>query len=476
MSVILETTTNQMEQYTKNINTVLSLKAEPVKVLLIDDQQIICEAVRRILSTEENIIFDYCSDPTQAIQKAIEVSPTVILQDLVMPDVDGLLLLRFFRANPKTREIPIIMLSTKEEANVKAEAFRYGANDYLVKLPDQVELIARIRYHSNAYSNLVQRNAAEKRLEERSKELSQALENLQQTQAQLIQTEKMSSLGQMVAGVAHEINNPVNFIYGNINHASDYIDDLLSLIKLYQERYPEPDREIQQLTKEIDLEFLVDDLSKLLSSMKIGTERIRQIVLTLRNFSRLDEAEMKAVNIHEGIDSTLVILQNRLKAKPDRPAVQIVKDYGELPQVECYAGQLNQVFMNIISNAIDALQESMSKLQETGQTPTITIRTKAIENNRVSISIKDNGPGIPKEVKSKLFDPFFTTKPVGEGTGLGLSISYQIVVDKHGGVLLCDSQPGEGTEFLIEIPRLMQIAKDESKVQQKLQIVQVSAA
>jgi two-component system NtrC family sensor kinase len=476
MNVILETTTNQVEQYTKNINTVLPLTAEPVKVLLIDDQQIICEAVRRILSTEEDIIFDYCSDPTQAIQKAIEVSPTVILQDLVMPDVDGLLLLRFFRANPKTREIPIIMLSTKENANVKAEAFRYGANDYLVKLPDQIELIARIRYHSNAYSNLVQRNAAEKRLEERSKELSQALGNLQQTQAQLIQTEKMSSLGQMVAGVAHEINNPVNFIYGNINHASDYIDDLVSLIKLYQECYPEPDREIKQLTEEIDLEFLADDLPKLLSSMKIGTERIRQIVLTLRNFSRLDEAEMKGVNIHEGIDSTLIILQNRLKAKPDRPAVKIVKNYGDLPHVECYAGQLNQVFMNIISNGIDALQDSMGKLLETGQTPTITICTKAIENNRVSISIKDNGCGIPQEVKAKLFDPFFTTKPVGEGTGLGLSISYQIVVDKHGGVLLCDSQPGKGTEFVIEIPRLIQNAKDESKVQQKLQIVQASAA
>src|SRR6478672_3719634 len=476
MNLTLETTTPQKRQAHKAINNVLSLTAETVKVLLIDDQQIIGEAVRRMLFPEEDIIFDYCSDPTQAVQKALELSPTVILQDLVMSDVDGLLLLRFFRANPKTREIPIIMLSTKEEAKIKAEAFRYGANDYLVKLPDKVELIARIRYHSKAYTNLLQRNAAEKRLEERSQELSQALDNLQETQAQLIQTEKMSSLGQLVAGVAHEINNPVNFIYGNIDHASDYIDDVLNLIKLYQERFPKPDQDIQRRTEEIDLDFLVEDLPKLLSSMKIGAERICKIVLTLRNFSRLDEAEMKPVNLHEGIDSTLIILQNRLKAKSDRPAVQIVKEYGELPQVECYAGQMNQVFMNIISNGIDALQESMDQRQETGQTPTITIRTQALENNRVAICIKDNGPGIPENVKAKLFDPFFTTKAVGEGTGLGLSISYQIVVDKHRGVLLCKSQPGEGTEFWIEIPRLMEIAKSEPKVQKNLPLVQPSAA
>jgi two-component system NtrC family sensor kinase len=476
MNLTLEPTTHQRKLAHKAINKVLSLTAETVKVLLIDDQQIIGEAVRRMLSTEEDIIFDYCSDPTQAVQKALEVSPTVILQDLVMSDIDGLLLLRFFRANPKTREIPIIMLSTKEEANIKAEAFRYGANDYLVKLPDKVELIARIRYHSQAYTNLLQRNAAEKRLEERSQELSQALDNLQATQAQLIQTEKMSSLGQLVAGVAHEINNPVNFIYGNIDHASDYIDDVLNLIKLYQKRFPEPDQDIQKHTEEIDLDFLIEDLPKLLSSMKIGAERICQIVLTLRNFSRLDEAEMKPVNLHEGIDSTLIILQNRFKAKSDRSAVQIIKDYGELPQVECYAGQMNQVFMNIISNGIDALQESMAHMQETGQTPTITIRTRTIENNRVAICIKDNGPGISENVKAKLFDPFFTTKAVGEGTGLGLSISYQIVVDKHRGGLHCKSQPGEGTEFWIEIPRLMEIAKSESKGQKNLPLVQPSAA
>jgi len=476
MSVILDTTTNPRGQATQDSNYISSLTAEPIKVLLIDDQQIIGEAVRRMLSSEEDIIFDYCSDPTQAIQKAIEVSPTVILQDLVMPDIDGLLLLRFFRANSKTREIPIIMLSTKEEAIVKAEAFGYGANDYLVKLPDQVELVARIRYHSNAYTNLLKRNAAEKRLEERTQELSQALANLQQAQSQLIQTEKMSSLGQLVAGVAHEINNPVNFIYGNIDHASDYIDDILHLIKLYQEHYSKPDQEIQQLTQDIDLEFLVDDLPKLLLSMKIGAERICQIVLTLRNFSRLEEAEMKPVNIHEGIDSTLVILQNRLKTKPDRPAVQIVKEYGELPQVECYAGQINQVFMNIISNGIDALKESMDILQATGRIPTITISTQARDNNWVAICIKDNGSGIPEDIKTKVFEPFFTTKPVGEGTGLGLSISYQIVVDKHQGILRCESKPGEGTEFWIEIPRLIELAKQEPKMQRNLLLVQPSAA
>jgi PAS domain S-box-containing protein len=288
-----------------------------------------------------------------------------------------------------------------------------------------------------------------------SENLEQALQDLRQTQTQLVQSEKMSSLGQLVAGVAHEINNPVNFIYGNLSHASDYTQNLLAVIDLYQNQYDDPKPEITALVKSIDLEFLVEDLPKMLTSMRVGADRIREIVLTLRNFSRLDEAEMKPVNIHEGIDSTLLILQSRFKQQPDQPAIVIVKQYGDLPLIECYASQLNQVFMNIISNAIDALHEfDRSRSREAvAQNPsTIELITRMTNMGWVEIGIKDNGAGIPEAVQEKLFDPFFTTKPIGEGTGLGLSISYQIIAEKHGGKLSCISTVGTGTEFWIQIP------------------------
>jgi len=286
-------------------------------------------------------------------------------------------------------------------------------------------------------------------------ELQQTLQELQSTQSQLIQTEKMSSLGQLVAGVAHEINNPVNFIFGNIIHASKYTQDLLELLHLYQTEFRNPGHKIEEKLEDIDLEFVMDDLPKVLGSMKMGSVRIQQIVLSLRTFSRLDEADMKEVDIHEGIDSTLLILQNRFKAKPEHPKIELIKDYGELPLVECYAGQLNQVFMNIINNAIDALDSYNDErsLEEIYTHPSqITICTKIISDNRVLIRIADNGPGMTEEVKQKLFDPFFTTKAVGHGTGLGLSISYQIVVQRHSGVLWCESELGKGTEFWINIP------------------------
>ena len=302
-----------------------------------------------------------------------------------------------------------------------------------------------------------QARAAAQQAQTQAQELQQTLHELQTTQAQLVQTEKMSSLGQLIAGIAHEINNPVNFIYGNLNPAGDYAQDLLNLVQLYQRHYPNPVAEIQSEIEAIDLEFLAEDLPKLLSSMKMGADRIRRIILSLRNFSRLDESEMKPVDIHEGIDSTLLILHSRLKEKSDHQGIEVVKKYGDLPLVECYAGQLNQVFMNILSNAIDALEETMSPENAQSptashQSPTITIHTELINSQQICIRIADNGPGIPPSVQKQLFNPFFTTKPVGKGTGLGLAISQQVVVDKHRGALNCVSRLGQGTEFIIQIP------------------------
>ena len=290
--------------------------------------------------------------------------------------------------------------------------------------------------------------------------LEKAVRELHQTQTQLIQTEKISSLGQLVAGVAHEINNPINFIYGNITHATEYATDLLGLLHLYQEKYPNPVPEIVEAAEDLDIDFLMEDFTKILDSMKLGADRIRDLVVSLRNFSRLDESQMKLVDIHEGIESTLLILQHRIKGNPLRPAIEIIKEYGNFPKVECYVGQLNQVFMNLLGNAIDALEEYNRKRssKEIYANPNrIRISTSA-NSHTLTIRIADNGVGINQEVIGKLFDPFFTTKPVGKGTGLGLSISYQIIVEKHRGNLQCFSAPGEGAEFVIEIPLSQEVS------------------
>lgn len=292
--------------------------------------------------------------------------------------------------------------------------------------------------------------------QEQAAKLEQALRELQQTQAQLVQSEKMSSLGQLVAGVAHEINNPISFIYGNLSHTHQYAEDLLGLLECYQKNYPNPVPEVQAEAEAIDLNFIKEDMPKILSSMELGVDRIRQIVLSLRKFSRLDEAAMKWVNIHEGLDSTLLILAHRLKAKkPGCSDIKVIKDYGDLPQVQCHAGLLNQVFMNILANAIDAIENYNQGYSLEGtkkRSGIIWICTQIVGDNQAIILIGDNGSGMTSEVSHRLFDPFFTTKPVGSGTGLGMSISYQIVVQKHGGKLQCISAPGQGTAFLIQIP------------------------
>jgi len=321
---------------------------------------------------------------------------------------------------------------------------------------------------------------------ERALQLEQTLKELQRTQAQLVQNEKMASLGQLVAGVAHEINNPTSFISCNIHPATEYTQDLLNLLRLYQKHYPDPVAEITHQLERVEPEFIAQDFPKLLASMREGANRIKEIVLSLKNFSRLDEADRKRVDIHEGIDNTLLILRHRLKPQSKYPEIQVIKEYGQLPLIECYPGQLNQVFMNLLSNAVDALRElhsggltvvegdeevisalpalpslpSLTKCRSfiapncEGTTPYIRIRTETVEQDKVVIYVADNGPGVSEEDQQRVFDPFFTTKSPGEGTGLGLSISYQIVVEKHKGRLRCRSTPGQGTEFIIELPTI----------------------
>jgi two-component system, NtrC family, sensor kinase len=362
----------------------------------------------------------------------------IVLLDLSLSDSFGLDTLK--KLQESVPDIPVVVLTGADDRSVALQAMATGAQDYLVKDKISAPLLERaIRY-------AIERKKAEVQIIKQERELNQL---------KLIHSDRMATLGQLVASVAHEINNPVNFIYANLTHVNNYAQDLLALIELYQQGDVDAAAEIQDKIEEIDLDFLKEDLPKTLSSMKMGAERICELVLTLRNFSRLDEAQMKPADIHEGIDSTLLILRDRLKEKSGRPAIQVIKQYGKLPLIECYVGQLNQVFMNILSNAIDALyQQNQDGLQTeiNNSPPTITIRTQVINSNCVEVSIKDNGIGVSESVKAKLFDPFFTTKEVGKGTGLGLSISHQIVVEKHGGQLRCISAPGQGAEFVLEIP------------------------
>jgi signal transduction histidine kinase len=365
----------------------------------------------------------------------------VVLLDLSLPDSFGLDTLRTLQEF--IPDIPVVVLTGADDRELALQAMATGAQDYLVKDRISGQLLERsIRY-------AIERKKAEIhviRALEQERELQQL---------KLIHSDKLASLGQLVASVAHEISNPVNFIFANLTHVDNYTQDLLDLIDLYQQGYTDNDPKIQDKIEAIDLDFIKEDLPKILNSMQMGAQRLDELLLTLRNFSRLDAAEMKPFNIHEGIDSTLLILRDRLKQKSGYAAIEVIKEYGNLPLVECYAGQLNQVFMNVLSNAIDALHQQNSASSNNASKnsrPTITIRTQTLESNRVEISIKDNGLGMSESVQTKIFDPFFTTKEVGKGTGLGLSISYQIVVEKHGGQFHCISAAGQGAEFLLEIP------------------------
>lgn len=428
------------------------------KILLVDDNPTNLKVLSEAMANSGCTIL-VATDGKRAIKQAEYASPDLILLDVMMPGIDGFETCSQLKSNPKTQDIPVIFMTALNDTVNKVKGLNLGAVDYITKPFQQEEVLARVGVHLRLRSltkKLSEQNELlEEKVEERTAKLKQALDKLNQSQLQLVQHEKMSTLGQLVAGVAHEINNPIGFIDGNINHAQGYIKDLLELIELYQTEYPNTTPNILEFMEEIDLEFVKDDLLKLISSMREGTKRIRNISVSLRTFSRLDTQSRVEFNVREGIDSTIAILKHRLKGNENRPEIEVIREYGDIPEIKCYPGQLNQVFMNILSNAIDALDDASAgrDYEDIEANPNrIVIRTRMDESSWLIISIQDNGCGMSESVSTQIFDNLFTTKPVGKGTGLGLSISRQIIEEKHQGQLSCRSAPGKGTEFIIKLP------------------------
>ncbi len=421
-------------------------------ILVVDDTVTNLEVVSEIL-TNASFEVAIAVNGEMALKQVEYRLPDLILLDVMMPGIDGFETCKKLKQNPITRDIPVIFMTANSDTNSKVEGLSLGAVDYITKPFHEKELLARIKTHLQLRTLT---KTLEKRVAERTAALSKALKDLQESQLQLIQKEKMSALGQLVTGVAHEINNPVGFIHGNLGHASAYFQDMINLIDLYQQHYPNPVPEIQEEITAINLKYVRSDLPNLISSMKEGVQRIRNISISLRTFSRADSDRKVSCNIHDGIDSTIMILKHRLKASEDRPDIQVVRDYDNLPEVECFSGQLNQVFMNLLANAIDALEDSnlgRNYLEIEANPNQIVIQTTLIEEkNYILIRIKDNGIGMSYDVQQKIFDHLFTTKPVGQGTGLGLSIARQIVVEKHEGTLEVNSALGQGSEFIIKLP------------------------
>jgi signal transduction histidine kinase len=393
------------------------------------------------------------TDGESALKQIRSNQPDLILLDVKMPGTDGFEICRQLKANPITTDIPVIFLTACAETHHKVLGFNLGAVDYITKPFQEAEVLARVKTHIKQFTKT---KNLKKKLSKRTVELSEVLQNLQESELRLQESEKMSALGQLLAIVAHDINNPVGFIDGNLSHAREFIQDLVRLIDLYQLYYPNPVAEIQAEITAIDLEYVREELPKLIASMQEGVNRILHLSSSLRTFSRADPESKIPFNIHEGIDSTLLILKHRLKSNQKRPAIEIVKNYGKLPLVICFPGQLNQVFMNLLANAIDAVEETnIGRNYKTIQkSPNqIVITTALVESlESVLISIKDNGVGISDEAKPKIFDRLYTTKMIEKGTGLGLYIAHQIIVEKHGGSINLTSSPGEGAEFIIVLP------------------------
>jgi signal transduction histidine kinase len=405
-------------------------KSDKDLILVVDDNPANIKVLFDFLQGSSFRVF-VAKSGESALEKIEETTPDLILLDILMPGIDGFETCRRLKENPKTKNVPIIFMTALSEPSDKVKGLDLGAIDYITKPIEHEEALARINVHLQ----------------------------LRKSQLRLIQEEKMYSLGQLVAGIAHEINNPINYIYGNIEYAQKYVQSLMKLLSMYEAAMPNPNPEISAYAKEIELAYLKQDFPELLASMEMGTSRIVEIVRSLRLFSHSDEAECKDVDIHRGIDSTLVLLTNRLTNTHHRPDIVIKKEYGNIPAITCYSGQLNQVFMNLISNGIDAIDEKIELWKKsndhrlTSFIPQIKIQTSLSTNQlNVIIKISDNGIGIEDTVKQKIFDQFFTTKSPGKGTGLGLAISHQIVVEKHGGSIDCQSSYEKGSEFTLVIP------------------------
>ncbi|WP_121967693.1 response regulator [Leptolyngbya sp. BC1307] len=421
-------------------------------ILLVDDNPNNLSVLSQTLKTAGYKI-RMAVDGEDALSQVARARPELILLDVQMPKIDGFETCRRLQANPETEGIPVIFMTALSDAGNKVKGLSLGAVDYITKPFEYEEVLARVRVHWR----LKQLTEA---LEQQVAERSQAL---QQAQVQLVQREKLSALGEIVAGVAHEINNPVGCVVGNISAVQTYFDDLLQIIDLYSAAFPQPGPAIEAAIEEIDLDYIRDDLPKMITAMRDGGDRIKTISRSLRNFSRADTDIPQPFDLHEGLDSTLLILRHRLKANGSRPDIEIVTDYGELPLVQCFPGQLNQVFMNILANAIDALDDASQgrSLAEREASPSrITLRTR-VENEQVKVAITDNGPGIPESVRARIFDHLFTTKGVGKGTGLGLAITHQIIVEKHSGTIEVASTPSSGTEFILMLPIASKADADE---------------
>ncbi|SKB14298.1 putative Histidine kinase [Planktothrix sp. PCC 11201] len=447
------------------LSTVRPEKSQKYKILVVDD-----EPVNRQVLVNHLSLYQYEITEAASGQEALNLlnqgwKPDLMLLDVMMPRMTGYEVTRKVRERWQPNELPIVLLTAKNQVSDLVIGLQAGANDYVTKPITKDELIARIKTHCTQAATFLENTrlylelqASEAREREKALQLEQSLQDLKTMQLQMVQSEKMASIGQLVAGVAHEINNPISFVLGNLSYAETAIHDLIQLIILYQNNHPETVPEIVRQIEKIDLSYLIEDLPKLMGSLKMGTERIRQISISLRTFSRGDTDQKVEFNLHEGIDSTLMILKHRLKGNSQRPEITIIKDYGDLLPINCYPGPLNQVFLNLLANAIDVLDDVTEKISyqnHQSRPPKISIRTELSQDEQWAIiRIKDNGMGMKEDVKQKIFEHLFTTKPVGKGTGIGLSISRQIVVEKHGGKLSCFSSYGEGSEFIIEIPTI----------------------